>query len=78
MILILTVAMTGIPSAIIRFACHIPLGIVGFGNLSDWKTISKYPILHHAPYNSSLVPAWHLAGGMVGSSICHEYIMVLD
>ncbi|KIV92527.1 hypothetical protein PV10_03818 [Exophiala mesophila] len=56
--------MSGWPSALIRFACHIPLGIVGFGNLSTWKTLQKFPVLHHAPYNSNLMPAWQLAAGM--------------
>ena len=65
--------MSGWPSAIIRFACHIPLGIVGFGNLSSWKTLQKFPVLHHAPYNSNLMPAWQLGAGMVSKPLTYTH-----
>ncbi|KIW99882.1 uncharacterized protein Z518_10810 [Rhinocladiella mackenziei CBS 650.93] len=56
--------MAGIPSAVIRFACHIPLWIVGLTNLGNWRDIKKHEILSHPPYNQYIFPAWHLAGGM--------------
>ena len=57
--------MAGVPSAVIRFACHLPLGIVGVNSLSNWNDIKTHDILHHPPYNKFIFPAWHLAGGMV-------------
>lgn len=68
--------MSGIPSVIIRFICHIPLGFLasnGMGMYNQMKDLGS--IYDDVPHGQSFLQGARIIGGVVRhrvSSCCHR------
>ena len=57
--------MAGIPSGIIRFILHTPLGVWSFSSLDNYYLVRDNPQLQSELYNPMILPAMRMAGAGV-------------